>query len=101
MSWLDNIIKISLLAFVLFFPLTKNQEKYLFEVSIIIPVHNNFYYTYNCVTSILNADLPITHEIIIINDMSTDETELLKEKYFKNVTNLVIYNNKKKNNIQF
>lgn len=98
MSWLDNIIKISLLAFVLFFPLTKNQEKYLFEVSIIIPVHNNFYYTYNCVTSILNADLPITHEIIIINDMSTDETELLKEKYFKNVTNLVIYNNKKKNN---
>ena len=71
---------------------------YLFDVSIIIPVHNNFNYTYDCINSILNAELEINYEIIVINDMSTDETILLKEKYFKNFTNIILHNTYKKNN---
>lgn len=64
-------------------------------VSIIIPVHNNFNLTYNCISSILNAEDSISYEIIIANDKSTDSTEFIKSNYFKNITNLFIYNNNK------
>ena len=98
MSFIINLFKISILIFLFFYPLQKTSDVFLFEVSIIIPVHNNFNYTYNCISSILNAELQINYEIIIINDMSTDETIFLKEKYFNNFTNLILYNTNKKNN---
>lgn len=66
-------------------------------VSIIIPVHNNFNYTYNCISSILNADNPLYYEIILINDLSTDETKFLRQKYFKNYSNIFVYTNQKIN----
>ena len=44
-------------------------------VSIIIPVYNQFNYTYNCLKSIyLNTGNDIDYEVIIANDSSTDFT---------------------------
>jgi len=53
-------------------------------VSIIIPVYNQWHYTYNCLRSILNSNTVYPYEIIIADDCSTDETTHL-EKYVKNV----------------
>jgi len=64
-------------------------------VSIIIPVHNNINYTYNCINSILKAEDSISYEIIISNDKSSDDTKFLISKYFKNSTNIYIHNNNK------
>ena len=58
----------------------------LFEwplVSIIIPVHNKFRYTYHLLNSILNININIPYEIIIADDMSNDETKII-EQYTKN-----------------
>ena len=66
----------------------------LFEkplVSIIIPVHNNFLYTYNCIHSILKINPIVPYEIIIVDDMSTDKTKVI-EKYIKNI--IVIHNDR-------
>ena len=50
----------------------KQYEKPL--VSIVIPVYNQFEYTYNCLKSILMNSGECTYEIIIANDCSTDLT---------------------------
>ena len=63
-------------------------------VSIIIPVHNNFRYTYNCIFSILEAKPIIPYEIIIGDDMSKDKTKSI-EKYIKNIR---VHNNNEKYN---
>lgn len=44
------------------------------EVSIIIPVYNQFEYTYLCVKSILENSIDVSFEILIANDCSTDLT---------------------------
>jgi GT2 family glycosyltransferase/glycosyltransferase involved in cell wall biosynthesis len=44
------------------------------EVSIIIPVHGKFAYTYNCIKSIANALPNVSFEAIIVDDCSSDET---------------------------
>ncbi len=44
-------------------------------VSIIIPVYNQFAYTFNCLESLnVNLSSDLAYEIIIVNDASTDET---------------------------
>ena len=53
-------------------------------VSIVIPVYNQFDYTYKCIVSIFNTVKNIEYEIIIGDDMSTDETKNIK-KYFPNI----------------
>ena len=53
-------------------------------VSIIIPVYNQFDYTYKCISSIVNTVKGISYEIIIGDDMSTDRTKDI-EKYFQNI----------------
>ena len=63
-------------------------------VSIIIPVHNNFRYTYNCISSILKARPIVPYEIIIGNDMSKNSAKII-EQYVKNI---IIHNNNNKNN---
>ena len=67
-------------------------------VSIIIPVHNNLNYTINCISTIINAESTINYEIIIANDMSTDNTKFLLRNYFFNYFNIHIHNNHKKYN---
>ena len=49
------------------------------QVSIVIPVYNQFAYTYHCVQSILKNSGDITYEIIIANDCSTDLTTRIHE----------------------
>ncbi len=44
-------------------------------VSIVIPVYNEFQYTYNCLMSILNHSGDVAYEIIIADDRSTDQTK--------------------------
>lgn len=44
------------------------------KVSIVIPVYNQFAYTYHCVASILKHSGDVSYEIIIANDCSTDLT---------------------------
>lgn len=53
-------------------------------VSIIIPVYNQFSYTYGCLESILHNTGNISYEIIIGDDCSTDETVHI-QKYVKNI----------------
>lgn len=45
------------------------------EVSIIIPVYNQFYYTYNCIKSIIDHTENVTYEVILADDCSTDVTK--------------------------
>lgn len=54
------------------------------EVSIIIPVYNQFSYTYGCLLSILKYTQGISYEVIIADDCSTDETKNIS-KYVKNI----------------
>lgn len=53
-------------------------------VSIVIPVYNQFEYTYNCVKSILKNSGDMSYEVIIANDCSTDITGEI-EKIVENV----------------
>lgn len=56
-------------------------------VSIIIPVYNQWDYTYNCLKSILSTSADCSYEIIIADDGSTDDTERLSE-LIKNVNHI-------------
>ncbi|WP_342757077.1 methyltransferase domain-containing protein [Kineothrix sedimenti] len=49
------------------------------EVSIVIPVYNEFEYTYGCLKSILNNSGNVSYEIIIADDNSTDFTSQIEE----------------------
>lgn len=53
-------------------------------VSIIIPVYNQWDYTYACLVSILENTSNIPFEIVIADDMSTDETTNI-QNYVENV----------------
>ena len=63
------------------------------DVSIIIPVYNQFAYTYNCLRSILDNSLGVKYEVIIADDVSDDDTTRLSEiaeniKIVRNAENL-------------
>lgn len=49
------------------------------EVSIVIPVYNQFEFTYNCIRSIIENSEAATYEIIIANDCSNDLTTRIEE----------------------
>lgn len=53
-------------------------------VSIVIPVYNQFDYTYNCLKSILKNSGEVSYEVLIADDCSTDLTREL-EKVAKNI----------------
>lgn len=79
----------------------ENYEELVFNketkplVSIIIPVYNQFSYTYGCLRSIFNNTKNIKYEIIIGDDCSTDQTKDIK----KIVKNITVVRNKK--NLRF
>ncbi|MCY9664840.1 glycosyltransferase [Paenibacillus alginolyticus] len=54
-------------------------------VSIIIPVYNQWDYTYSCLKSIAINTNSITYEVIIADDMSTDETTHITS-YIENIS---------------
>ena len=57
------------------------------QVSIIIPVYNQWNYTYFCLKSILETCRQTTYEIIVGDDCSSDKTAEL-EKYAENVIHI-------------
>ena len=62
------------------------------EVSIIIPVFNQFQHTHACVASLQTVEEPVPFEVIVVDDCSTDETtELVPQMdgvvYVRNETN--------------
>lgn len=65
------------------------------QVSIIIPVYNQFDYTYHCLASILKYSKGESYEVIIANDCSTDLTTRINEI----VTGITVINNKQ--NLRF
>lgn len=67
-----------------------NNEK---QISIIIPVFNNWIYTKNCLEKLFKLDN--NYEIIIIDNGSTDETQLEIENFKKNMHNLIYIRNEK------
>lgn len=64
-------------------------------VSIIIPVYNQWNYTYNCIKSILENTTDVTYEVIVGDDVSTDETKNIS----KIIENVKVIHNKK--NLKF
>ena len=62
-------------------------------VSIIIPVYNQFFYTYNCLKAVLAHTDPkkTPYEVILADDVSTDETVHIKDL----VKNIIVARNKK------
>ncbi len=60
----------------------ENNDKPL--VSIIIPVYNQWEYTYSCLQSILENNQSIEYEVIVADDVSVDETVNIK-KYIENI----------------
>lgn len=63
------------------------------EISIIIPVYNQFNYTYNCLRSILSHSGSVKYEVIIADDCSTDQTKEIEKivegiRVIHNKTNL-------------
>jgi GT2 family glycosyltransferase/glycosyltransferase involved in cell wall biosynthesis len=62
-------------------------------VSIIVPVYNQWKFTYNCLQSILSNTKEVAYEIIVADDCSTDQTHDMLKKIkgviaIKNDTNL-------------
>lgn len=55
------------------------QQYEQYEVSIVIPVYNQFHYTYNCLYSILKNSGDVKYEIIVADDCSSDLTKELKK----------------------
>ena len=48
-------------------------------VSIVIPVYNQFSYTYACIQSILQNSCDVSYEIILADDCSTDQTTHIED----------------------
>lgn len=61
------------------------------KVSIIIPVYNKFNYTYSCIKTIIKNTKDVEYEIILADDVSSDETKDVK----KYVENIIISRNEK------
>lgn len=79
----------------------ESYEKLLFptfenpQVSIVIPVYNQFGYTYNCLKSILEHSGDVSYEVILADDCSTDQVKEI-EKVVSGIT--VLHN---KENVKF
>lgn len=79
------------------FDMQENFDKLLFQkeevplVSIIIPVYNQFEYTYNCLQSILLNTDNVSYEVILADDCSNDLTVKIEEI----VSGIHIIHNKK------
>ena len=61
-------------------------------LSIIIPIYNAEEYLEECLESVINQEVPFDeYEIICIDDGSTDNSNLILEKYNKQIDNLTVF----------
>ncbi len=63
------------------------------KISIIIPVYNNEQYLKKCVDSLINQTKK-AHEVILINDGSTDSSGMICEQYSKLYSNIIVKHKK-------
>ncbi len=68
-------------------------------VSIIVPIYNAEQYINNCITSIRNQTFT-SFELILINDGSTDQSEIICKKHMSE-DNRIIYKYQKNNGVSF
>jgi len=61
------------------------------DVSVIIPAYNVEKYIVNTLNSLLSANSKVSYEIIIINDGSTDGTDLVLKDYIAKSTQTITY----------
>lgn len=61
------------------YPKIKFEEYEKPQVSIVIPVYNQFAYTYNCLKSIKEHTKDVTYEVIVADDCSTDQVKELEK----------------------
>ena len=60
------------------------------KFSIVIPVYNVEKYLKNCLDSCLNQDIPHSdYEIIVVNDGSPDNSQMIIDKYKKEYSNVI------------
>ena len=61
-------------------------------LSIVIPIYNAEKYLEECLESVINQEVPFDeYEIICIDDGSTDNSNLILEKYNKQIDNLTVF----------
>lgn len=53
------------------------------DISIIIPVYNVECYLEECLNSIINQNTSYNYEVIVVNDGSTDDSEIIIDKFVK------------------
>jgi len=58
-------------------------------ISVIIPVHNQFHLTYQCLTSLILSSDAVAFEVLVVDDLSTDATSNIESR----VNNLRIIRN--------
>ena len=68
------------------------------EVSIIIPVHNQFALTYQCIASLILCSGKLSFEVIVVDDASTDQTVdlgkyIVNAKVIRNSANIGFLHN--------
>lgn len=68
-----------------------SSPSYLFDVSIIIPVHNGSGTLERCLNTLLTKS-EISQEIILVNDFSTDNSEEIIDSYIQKYPNIKLIN---------
>lgn len=63
-------------------------ENYAYDISIIIPLFNNYQLTEKCLESIYRHTKNINFEIVLVDNGSTDETHSIIEQYTKSYPNI-------------
>ncbi len=66
-------------------------------ISFVVPAHNYGYLITKCISSILKNEKKFIKEIIIINDSSNDDTDLIIKKLKKKIKKIKYYKKKFKN----
>ena len=51
------------------------------RVSVVIPVYNQFAHTHQCLSSLLKAENECSFEVIVVDDASSDDTELMLSQF--------------------
>lgn len=62
------------------------------DVSIIIPVHNQFELTFHCLASLILSENRCTYEVIVVDDCSTDKTTEIKN-FVSNIKLIINHSN--------
>ena len=65
------------------------------KISVVVPVYNVENYLEECIESLLQQTVRF-HEIILLNDGSTDESQRICEKYCNRYLEIKLINNKTK-----